>query len=599
MGGVIVKRIYSVICLKHMRLCALFIALAVCFAALPALADTTDTAGTWGTCAWTLQDGVLTLSSGAGADTAGVSPWADICENVHRVVIGNGVTLPADCSGLFANFVNVSTIMFDGADTSSVTSMELMFSFCRSLTALDVSEFDTSSVTTMNSMFDECRSLTALDVTGFDTSAVRDFWYMFSGCASLTELDVSGFDTSAAETLYGMFYDCAQLEEIDVSGFTAGNALSGMDDMFRGCAALKQVDLSGLATANIYSIYDLFTGCEALERVTVGEGFASFELPDGEWHSEADGGHYDSEDIANDRMGMADTYTRLNLQDASGLWGSCEWTLEQGMLVLESGEGADTAGICPWAEYADSVLDVIVTRNVKLPADCSGLFANMVNAVEIGFYGGDSASVENMSFMFDGCAALQRLVLRGLNTVAAQNMSAMFRNCGSLTSLTLGVDFALTPDTEACLRRSGFWVSQSSGTWYGPENLFRQCPYVEDTYTLTPVDETMFNFRLPEGTVAIEAEAFADTDAEWVLVSDVSGKTVTVASGAFSDCDALKAVWFRDGANVQIEDGAFDGSPDGLVLICADEDSAVADYAAEHGLDWICTARTPGEPAGE
>ena len=47
-------------------------------------------------------------------------------------------------------------------NTSNVTNMSQLFSFCLSLTSLpDISKWNTSNVTDMNDMFDGCESLTS------------------------------------------------------------------------------------------------------------------------------------------------------------------------------------------------------------------------------------------------------------------------------------------------------------------------------------------------------------------------------------------------------------------------------------------------------
>ena len=117
---------------------------------------------------------------------------------------------------LFYNFTKLVSI--DGLeylDTSNVTSMLAMFSYCSSLTNLDLSNFDTSKVTTMMEMFGACSSLTTLDLSNFDTSKVTNMANMFFGCSSLTNLDLSNFDTSKVTTMQGMFYRCSSLTTID------------------------------------------------------------------------------------------------------------------------------------------------------------------------------------------------------------------------------------------------------------------------------------------------------------------------------------------------------------------------------------------------
>lgn len=54
-----------------------------------------------------------------------------------------------------------------------------MFSYCSSLTSLDLSSFDTSQVTDMDRMFVDCSSLTNLDMRNATFNATN-YPYMFS-----------------------------------------------------------------------------------------------------------------------------------------------------------------------------------------------------------------------------------------------------------------------------------------------------------------------------------------------------------------------------------------------------------------------------------
>ncbi|CCY93187.1 putative uncharacterized protein [Firmicutes bacterium CAG:884] len=71
--------------------------------------------------------------------------------------------------------------------------MGYMFSYCRSLTSLDLSSFNTSKVTDMSDMFAGCSSLTSLDLSSFNTSNVTNMSSIFVGCTSINNLDISSF----------------------------------------------------------------------------------------------------------------------------------------------------------------------------------------------------------------------------------------------------------------------------------------------------------------------------------------------------------------------------------------------------------------------
>ncbi len=92
-----------------------------------------------------------------------------------------------------------------------------MFNGCDELTSIDFNGFDTSNVTDMSCMFGSCSKLTSLDISGFDTSNVTDMSDMFMDCSSLTSLNVSGFDTSRVTRMISMFRGCSSLTSLDES----------------------------------------------------------------------------------------------------------------------------------------------------------------------------------------------------------------------------------------------------------------------------------------------------------------------------------------------------------------------------------------------
>ena len=164
--------------------------------------------------------------------------------------------------GLVSSCYALTTLDLSSFDTSNVTDMTAMFSGTR-LTSLDLSSFDTSKVTNMSQMFVACSSLTTLDLSNFDTSNVTDMVQMFSGCSRLTSVDVSSFDTSKVTRMASMFSGCNNLTTLDVSGFDTSNA-TVIGAMFFGCYSLKSLDLSNFDTSSATDMYRMFYCCSAL-----------------------------------------------------------------------------------------------------------------------------------------------------------------------------------------------------------------------------------------------------------------------------------------------------------------------------------------------
>ena len=203
--------------------------------------------------------------------------------------------------------INVSQIDFgNGFNTSNVTDMHGMFSYCPHLTSLDlscfntenvidmshmfanhdlgmgidlftgpyiftnlnVSSFNTSNVRTMRYMFMNCSGLSYIDVSHFNTTNVTDMYYMFLNCVSLTNLDVSHFNTSNVTNMGGMFNGCYNLTSLDLSNFNT-SSVTDMSGMFVVCSGLTSLDLSNFNTENVTDMSYMFSDCTSLTSLNL------------------------------------------------------------------------------------------------------------------------------------------------------------------------------------------------------------------------------------------------------------------------------------------------------------------------------------------
>ncbi len=103
-------------------------------------------------------------------------------------------------------------------------------------------------------MFWECEKLETVNFDGIkvvhswdDGSEKPSFWLpvagMFSYCKSLKSIDLSNFDTSGFRDFSNMFYRCSSLEKVDLGGVDTSDA-TNMGSMFSGCTSLQQIKLS-------------------------------------------------------------------------------------------------------------------------------------------------------------------------------------------------------------------------------------------------------------------------------------------------------------------------------------------------------------------
>ena len=171
---------------------------------------------------------------------------------------------PTSCYCWFSGCNNLTEIKgIEYLNTENVTNMSYMFSSCKALTSLNLSNFNTEKVTDMQGMFKECSNLTSLNLSNFNTENVTDMNGMFYGCTKLESLDLSNFNTAKVAKMNYMFFNCNALTSLDLTSFNTAE-VTNMSYMFRLCYALTSLDLSNFNTAEVTNMSYMFMSCKAL-----------------------------------------------------------------------------------------------------------------------------------------------------------------------------------------------------------------------------------------------------------------------------------------------------------------------------------------------
>ena len=119
--------------------------------------------------------------------------------------------------------------------------------------------------TKLQYMFSKCKSLTSINLSNFNTQNATNMWCMFSGCESLTTINLSNINTQNVTYMRGMFYGCKSLVNINLSDFNTQN-VTDMGFMFYGCESLTNINLSNINTQNVTYMDSMFTGCKSLTK---------------------------------------------------------------------------------------------------------------------------------------------------------------------------------------------------------------------------------------------------------------------------------------------------------------------------------------------
>ena len=78
---------------------------------------------------------------------------------------------------------------------------------------------------------------------------------VFSKCKELEYLDLSNLNTSNVKNMSYMFYECCKLKEIKgINNFNTIN-VTDMNKIFASCSNLECLDLSDFETSNVTNIW--------------------------------------------------------------------------------------------------------------------------------------------------------------------------------------------------------------------------------------------------------------------------------------------------------------------------------------------------------
>lgn len=191
----------------------------------------TTASGTWGTCAWDIDDkDVLTFHEGTLKDFGLIngsrpnSPWwatiappgkplpnTSSANHVQSVRTEGTVVFPKNCMLMFLDFESVKSVDLSNVDTSSTTNMQSMFNACGSLEEVNLSSFDTRNVTDITYMFATCKNIKKLSLgEGFvslEGTGLRDAYWKLLG-SDMTPLSTSELiETWDPATMAGTWVD--------------------------------------------------------------------------------------------------------------------------------------------------------------------------------------------------------------------------------------------------------------------------------------------------------------------------------------------------------------------------------------------------------
>ena len=313
--------------------------------------------------------------------------------------------------------VTIKYIVFDKSfSTYTPTSLNGFFKRLKNLEKITGLEYlNTEKVTDMQKMFSNCKNLSSLDLSNFNTEKVTNMSGMFYYCNKLSSLDLSNFNTEKVTNMSGMFFGCSALTTIYASDNFKTDKVTVSSNMFGGCTNLKGYDSS--------KIDHTYANCSTTGYFTPGCAYAEFD---------------------NATKTLTFRYKRvkpegaydLNVGDNDPGWYAQRENIEK-VVFDASFANARPTSCYRWFYKCTSLTEIegIENLNTQNVENMRYMFTSCIKLKSLDVSKFNTANVTHMSNMFEDCEELSSLDLSNFDTQNLNFMSQMFHNCNSLTSL--------------------------------------------------------------------------------------------------------------------------------------------------------------------
>lgn len=139
---------------------------------------------------------------------------------------------------------------------------------------LDLTDIDVSEIDNLSGLFydinEKYPNIEIIDITGWDTSKVTDISEMFSWCINIKQIiGLEYLNVENCKYMDNVFVNCCEIESIDLSNWEPVSLIN-CAYMFNGCP--KLVEIKGIekwdeyiANISIDNLEQMFNGCPKLK----------------------------------------------------------------------------------------------------------------------------------------------------------------------------------------------------------------------------------------------------------------------------------------------------------------------------------------------
>ena len=291
----------------------------------------------------------------------------------------------------------------------NLINCDYMFANCENIIKINFISFNTKYVKSMKYMFHRCINLKYINnLLIFDTRNVIDMSDMFSFCNNLNNLDLSSFNIKNVKNMSYMFYHCYNLKNLQLFSLNTQNNID-MDYIFDMCNKLKIEPFKLKINKNNKNMNKYRNEIDILIKVKI--------------------------DDINKKIYFLDNYVEYikNIFIKHSHDGLKELNNSNTKLYINNIRYEYQKYFIPKVE---GNYNIKLIFNLFL-TDCSYMFADCNNILQINFIHFNTKYIRRMHKMFYGCWNLNNLDLSSFDTKNVTDMSSMFYGCKNLTDIAL------------------------------------------------------------------------------------------------------------------------------------------------------------------
>lgn len=208
--------------------------------------------------------------------------WNEYKNDIKTVVFDKNFEkyTPKTCFKWFYGCQNLTSVQnLNNLDLTYCTSTSYMFSGCKALKSIDLSDVYLTNIPDFSYMFYNCEQLASISLPNNTLLATNiSMEGMFKGCSSLTSLDFINTINTKNVTDMSYMFSATGITEVPENLSLNLSGCKDMSWMFSNCSTLQIVYLAQNTDVNPTITKSMFYNCNKLNYITLGNNTHIFNM---------------------------------------------------------------------------------------------------------------------------------------------------------------------------------------------------------------------------------------------------------------------------------------------------------------------------------